>query len=361
MCLSGFRTRLLADGAIAGVILTVALVALLASARGPVATAVGVALAVAQAGCPFWIARRPEYALAVAVAAGVGLEAICPQLGWLGLVAVPLSYYARLRPPRVSVPVLALLVAPTPWKLVTGGWRDLLLAVTGVSLGWALGELQRGAVQRREARRRQIVARERERISRELHDVVAHHVSVIAVQAAAAEDVFDLRPERARAALGAIGTAARATLTELRSVLHTLTADDDPTAPQPGLAELDALTDAVRDAGLRVDLHRDGLTSALPAGVELSAYRIVQESLTNALRHGRARHADVTIRYTDQTLRVEVVDDGTGPPRRLTARDGHGIPGMRERARLLGGELAAGPLPGGGFRVAARLPVREGR
>ncbi|MEV0155215.1 sensor histidine kinase [Micromonospora sp. NPDC050686] len=353
---------LLIDGGIAAVVLA-ALVAMVsvpgAAPADRAGTVLAIGLAVVQASSLLWLRRRPTYALAVAALAGVGLEALSPQLGWLGLVAVPLTYYARLRPPRVSLVALAVLLAPTPWKLVTGGWRDLLLAVVGVGLGWAIGEVQRGHAERVRARRRQVIGRERERISRELHDVVAHHVAVIAVQAAAAEDVFDQRPDQARAALGAIQVAARSALTELRSMLHALAADagPDPAGPQPGLAQLDALADAVQAVGLRVVVDRQGRTEGLPEGVELSAYRIVQESLTNALKHGRATRAEVHVRYDDGVLRLEVRDDGSAPVRRAEAGEGHGIVGMRERARLLGGTLDAGPLPAGGFRVAARIPV----
>ncbi len=367
-CASRSRLLLLLDGGIATVSLAVCLLALLASDAGPDttgATAVAVGLAVAQAGCLLWIRRHPGYALGVAALAGVGLEALCPQLGWLGLVAVPMAYVARLRPPRYSLVALGLLLAPTPWKLVTGGWRDLLLAVTALGLSWTLGELQRGQAQRRGERERQVRAAERERISRELHDVVAHHVAVIAVQAAAAEDVFDEQPEQARAALAAIDTAARSALTELRAMLHALALDDgsEPDGPQPGLAQLDALADAVRAVGLRVTLRRDGDGDgeALPGGVQLSAYRIVQESLTNALRHGHATRADVDVRYGDGVLRLEVVNDGPAPARRPGTSTGRGIVGMRERARLLGGTLDAGPLPAGGFRVHARFPVGADR
>ncbi|WP_406044863.1 sensor histidine kinase [Micromonospora sp. NBC_00898] len=357
---------LLIDGGIAAVLLAVAVPFVAASDQGPATpggTAVAVGLAVLQASCLLWIRRHPTYALAVAALAGVGLEALCPQLGWLGLVAAPLSYVARLRPPRVSLIALGLLVAPTPWKLVTGGWRDLLFAVIGLGLGWTVGELQRGQAERRGARRRQLIARERERISRELHDVVAHHVAVIAVQAAAAEDVFDQRPDQARAALGSIQVAARSALTELRAMLHALATDagPDPDGPQPGLAQLDALADAVRAVGLQVTMHRDGVADALPGGVELSAYRIVQESLTNALKHGHATRAEVSLRYDDGVLRLEVVNDGVAPGRRPGVGEGNGILGMRERARLLGGTLDAGPLPAGGFRVQARLPVQVSR
>ncbi|MGW5671655.1 sensor histidine kinase [Micromonospora sp. NPDC003776] len=358
---------LLIDGGIAaalfGIALTVALVP--GTGRGGTAgTAVVVGLAAVQAGCLLWIRRRPVYGLAVAALAGIGLEALCPELGWLGFVAAPLAYVARLRPPRVSLVALAVLLAPTPWKLVTGGWRDVLFAATGLGFGWAVGELQRGHAHRRRDRQRQVLARERERISRELHDVVAHHVAVIAVQAAAAEDVFDQHPERARAALGSINEAARSALTELRAMLHALATDDgtDPDGPQPGLAQLDALAEAVRAVGLPVTMRRDDLADELPGGVQLSAYRIVQESLTNALRHSQATRAEVSVRYDDGVLRLDVVNDGTARPRRgaTGTGTGRGIVGMRERARLLGGTLDAGPLPAGGFRVQARLPVEVG-
>lgn len=356
---------LLIDGGIAAVLLGVALTVALAPGTGPDTTAGSAAvfgLTAVQASCLLWIRRRPVYALAVAALAGIGLEALCPELGWLGFVTAPLAYVARLRPPRVSLVVLGVLVAPAPWKLVTGGWRDLLFAVTTLGFGWAVGELQRGHAHRRHDRQRQVLTRERERISRELHDVVAHHVAVIAVQAAAAEDVFDQHPQRARAALGSIHVAARSALTELRAMLHALATDDgtDPDGPQPGLAQLEALAGAVRAVGLPVTMRRDGLGDDLPGGVQLSAYRIVQESLTNALRHSHATHAEVSVRCDDGVLRLEVVNDGPARPRRPGTGTGRGIVGMRERARLLGGTLDAGPLPAGGFRVQARLPLAVG-
>ncbi|WP_320069792.1 sensor histidine kinase [Micromonospora sp. RTGN7] len=354
---------LLVDAGLALLLLAVALpVAAVGQSGGGLAAAWG--LAAVQASCLLWMRRWPVAGLAVATIAGLGLEVLCPQLGWLGLVAAPLAYLARLRPPRVSLAALGLLAAGTPWKLVDGSGRDLLLALAGLVAAWALGEVQRGHAERRDALLRQVAVAERARISRELHDVVAHHVAVIAVQAAAAEDVLELRPDQARAALGSIQDAARSALTELRAMLQTLSAYDDgaePNRPQPGLAQLDTLVEAVRAAGVQVTVDRDGPDGALPDGVELSAYRIVQESLTNVLRHGRARRVDVTVRHDDGELWVEVVDDGPGPYRRSTTGLGRGVVGMRERARLLGGTVEAGPLPAGGFRVRARLPVREVR
>ncbi|ASW52957.1 sensor histidine kinase [Plantactinospora sp. KBS50] len=352
----------LIDGGLAGVvfgILAVALAALPSAPATPAGLVLGYGLAAVQAGCLLWLRRRPGSGLAVAALAGIGLEAMIPEVGWLGLVAVPLTYLARLRPPRVSLVALGLLLLPTPWKLATGGWRDLLLAVVGLAFAWTIGELQRGHAQRRAAERDRILTTERERISRELHDVVAHHVAVIAVQAGAAEDVFDLRPERARAALGTIRTAATSAMVELRAMLNTLAQDPEgaANAPQPGLAQLDALAQTVRAAGLQVRLSCSGAEPGrLPGGVQLSAYRIVQESLTNTLRHGHATRADVLVRHDDSGLELEVVDDGSvlGWP---GGGGGRGLVGMRERARSLGGTLDAGPLPGGGFRVRAHLPV----
>jgi signal transduction histidine kinase len=250
--------------------------------------------------------------------------------------------------------VLGLLIAATPWKLAGGDWRNVLLAVAGPALGWSLGELGRTRRLRREDEQRRIAAQERDRIARELHDVLAHTVSVIVVQAAAAEDVFDRRPDLARKALGTIGSAARSTLAELRVLLQSVSADTGA-GPQPGLAQLDTLTDSLRSTGLRVEVRRDD--TELPAAVDLSAYRIVQESLTNTLRHSRARRAQVSVHCADGTVRLEISDDG--PARAAGRVDGtrRGIIGMRERARLLGGTLDAGPTPGGGFRVRADLPL----
>jgi signal transduction histidine kinase len=319
------------------------------------------ALAAVQAGSIGWIRRFPEPAMAVALLAGLGIEALAPNIGWFGQAAAILACYARLRPPRRSLWVLGLLVAATPWKLVGGDWRNLMLAIAGPALGWTLGELGRTRTLRRADERRRILAQERARIARELHDVLAHTVSVIVVQAAAAEDVFDARPDLVRKALGSIDTAARATLAELRVLLQTMSAGDtEPGGPQPGLGQLDTLAASLRATGLRVELDREAGDPPLPAAVDLSAYRIVQESLTNTLRHSQATSAQVTVRCAPGSVRLEIRDDG---PARSTGRiDGsgrRGIVGMRERARLLGGTLDAGPLPDGGFRVRADLPLES--
>ena len=207
---------------------------------------------------------------------------------------------------------------------------------------------------------------ERIRIARELHDVVAHSIGAIAVQAKAAEKVLATQPERARRAVATIQATSRQALDELRRVLGVLRAEEEPEAgraPQPGLAQLSSLADQVRQAGLEVELSVEGTPGALPAGVELCAYRIVQEALTNSLRHAGPTRARVAVRVIGESLDVEVTDEGARPaqPARGGHGGGHGLRGMHERVSLLGGELTTGFRPGGGYRVHARLPLRPPR
>jgi signal transduction histidine kinase len=206
------------------------------------------------------------------------------------------------------------------------------------------------------------VAEERLRLARELHDVVAHAISVIAVQSGVGAHVAATQPEEAAKALAAIEVTSRAALIELRRLLGVLRQEGEPQgdlAPVPGLADLDALLAELAKAGLGVRLRVEGTPSQLPAGVDLSAYRIVQEALTNVVKHAGPARAQVTIGYRDQEVTVEVTDDGRGvtvPTGDGRARVGHGLIGMRERVQVFGGDLETGPRPGGGFRVAARLP-----
>jgi signal transduction histidine kinase len=328
----------------------------------PVTRAAAVACAIVQAASVMLMRRWPGWAMSLAITAGIGVEALAPQVGWLGLAAGPLTYFTRLRPPRVSLWPLGVMLALTPWKLVHGGWRELIIAVFASLLGWAWGELARSRCVRREQARRRIVSDERARLARELHDVIAHNVSLMVVQAGAAADVFDQRPERARAALATIQEAGRSALVELRAMLQTLRPDGaEPRAPQPGLDQLETLAASLGAAGLAVAVNRAGVARAVPADVSLSAYRIVQESLTNTLRHARATRAEVDLRWTDAALHIEITDDGTATPgwRPLPPGTGAaaGLVGMRERVRLVGGSLDAGPLPTGGFRVSAHLPL----
>jgi signal transduction histidine kinase len=206
----------------------------------------------------------------------------------------------------------------------------------------------------REENVRRAAAEEQARIARELHDVLAHNVSVMVVQAAAANDVFEAQPQRAREALQAIERTGRSALTELRRLLGSVRTPATEFAPQPGLAGLDVLVEGVRAAGLPVKLEVEGELDDLPTGLDLSAYRIVQEALTNAIRHADASLAEVRVRRTSDGVELEVVDDGVGP---TGNGRGQGLIGMRERASLVGGEVEAGPKPGGGFRVKAKLPL----
>jgi signal transduction histidine kinase len=205
------------------------------------------------------------------------------------------------------------------------------------------------------------------RIARELHDVVAHNISVINVQANTALHLMDRQPDRARSALTTINEVSGQALVELRSVLGVLRAVDEeaPRAPAPGLARLGDLADTAAAAGLAVQVEESGQRVPLPADVDLAAYRIAQEALTNSARHSGGTNATIRIAYREDALVLEVHDDGAlrppgrppGPPRGAARGAGRGIAGMTERAAVLGGTLQAGPRSGGGFAVQARLPL----
>ena len=204
---------------------------------------------------------------------------------------------------------------------------------------------------------RRAVAEEQARIGRELHDVVAHALSVIVVQAGAAEEVFELDPALARAPIRAIDKAARAALADLRRVLGVVSADAGY-EPQPGLARLDGLIDQVRATGLDVALEIEGALQPLPATVDLSAFRIIQEALTNTLKHADARHARVSVRYGDD-LRLQIRDDGRGEE--PGSHPGNGLTGMQERVAMLGGRVEASSLAAGGYVVTAEIPLGSDR
>jgi signal transduction histidine kinase len=207
-----------------------------------------------------------------------------------------------------------------------------------------------------EERARIAMADERARIARELHDVIAHSVTVMTVQAGAARMLLLGDPQRAVEPLLAVEETGHQALAEMRRLLGILReVDGRPVlAPQPGLKDLTRLAAAVREAGLPVEMAVEGTPRPLPAGIELAAYRILQEALTNTLKHAGAARAHVTVRYAPEAVFLEVCDDGRVPP---ADGQGHGLVGMRERATLYGGELESGPLPGGGYMVRGRLPI----
>jgi signal transduction histidine kinase len=225
----------------------------------------------------------------------------------------------------------------------------------------AAEERARLAERERETTARIAVAEERARIARDLHDVVGHALSVIVLQAGA---IRHRQPERAGEdgdALGDIERTGREALTEVRRLVGAMRRDgEEPAlAPQPGLARLDPLLDQVRGAGLPVDVHFEGNRRPLPAGVDLSAYRIIQEGLTTTIKHAHAGHADVSLRYGDDDLEIRITDDGDGEEAGATDA-GFGLIGIRERVNVYGGEMSAGASPDGGFTLRTRLPLEAG-
>jgi signal transduction histidine kinase len=314
--------------------------------------------------------------LAVPVVAAVGLRAaIAPALvvATLPLAAVAASAPVRRSLPAAVVTLAVLAGCATPLGLrgpgaalaVTLGLLCLALAATGWLIGYALLTRRRHAAAQEERARwleadaAHAAQRERHAIARELHDLVSHNVSVMTVQANAAAAMLDVDPERARAPIAAIESTGRSAMAELRAMLAALREDDAAERrAQPRLAELDALAAPLRAAGLAVDVAVDADVTALPAPVDLSAYRIVQEALTNALRHAGAHRVAVRVARDADALTVEVHDDGIGlsaTPAAAAAARGNGLAGMRERAALLRGTLDVESPATGGTTVRARL------
>ena len=243
--------------------------------------------------------------------------------------------------------------------LVFGGpWLLAFVLGTRTRQTGELRERAERAERERERLAAEAVAEERARIARELHDVVAHSVSVMVVQAAGVRRLLKSEQEREREALLVVERIGREALTEMRRMLGVLRASGDVAAlaPQPGMQHIDKLVDQARRAGLNVELEVVGEPVQLPAGLDLSAYRIVQEGLTNALKHGEQAKARVRVRYGADEIELEVVDESAAPVAAVTD-DGHGLAGMRERVAVYGGEFEAGPRAEGGFRVRARLPL----
>jgi signal transduction histidine kinase len=252
---------------------------------------------------------------------------------------------------------------------------DLVFIPVLFAIGWLAGfALRERSVQAEEAEERALraerereaaarlaVAEERARIARELHDIVAHAVSVIVLQVGAVRHKLPETLEEDKDALEGVERAGRAALTEMRRLLGAMRQDDQDLelTPQPGLDDLDSLLEEVGRAGLPVRLHVDGDRVPLPRAIDLSAYRIIQEGLTNALKHAQASHADVTVRYASDEVEIEVRDDGRG----VTSTDGlgHGLVGIRERVKIYGGEMSTDSANGAGFVLSTRLPLSGGR
>jgi signal transduction histidine kinase len=337
---------------------------------------IAIPLAFAQT-IPLLFRRRyPVFVLALVIAATIPLTAEVHSLNPLPpfLAFYSLAAHASRRTALLAGAAgLAALVAPVLYE-TNYGFAPFAFHLLVFPAAWVLGDNLRtrrayyAALEERAARlererdeqSQRAVAEEQARIARELHDVLAHNVSVMVVQAAAAGDVFDSHPARAREALRSIEQTGRAALQELRRLLGAVrTVDDDPLAPQPGLKRLPELVDQVRRAGLEVELSVEGEQRPLASGVDLSAYRVVQEALTNTIKHAHASSADVRVRYDGDRVELVIADDGVGPSANGST-DGHGLIGMRERVALYGGDLETTSRPEGGFLVRASLPAEHG-
>lgn len=316
-----------------------------------------------------WRRRRPVLVLAISLAAAVAYTC----LGYVN-GAVILNPTFALYAVAVSVPLAQAvgLSALTMGGLMassaafdplgaTGGGFFLIPgeAVAALLLGLWVASRRAYTLREGEERARRAVDTERLRIARELHDVVAHTMATINVQAGAAAHVIDQQPDQAAQALEAIKQASKEGLRELRGILNVLRQADEPDArsPAPRLTQLDTLVENASRAGLPTSVTIDGDMRSLAPTVDLTAYRIVQESLTNALRYAGPATAEVKLSYRDHWLEVEVLDSGRGQANGLTQGGGHGIAGMRERAEAVGGTFTSGPRPEGGFHVRARLPA----
>jgi signal transduction histidine kinase len=328
-----------------------------------------------------WRYRYPRTVLCVSTAAVAvysllgfvnGAALLLPAVAmWALAISVPIRRSAAWAG-GVTVVLMGATAANNPFGWNGGGFvlvpANIAVALFG---GIAIGDRRAyTAAQRelaeREARRQ--IDEERLRIARELHDVVAHAMATINVQASAAAQVLRDRPEQAAESLAAIRTASKDGLRELRAILNVLRHADepaDPTSPAPGLARLDALAEGVRQAGLPVTVTVTSRPRPLPAVIDLAAFRIVQEALTNSIRHAGPADATVAVRYGED-LQIEIADTGRGATVRSEQKDfssesGHGLRGMRERAAAAGGTIEIGPGPAGGFRVTARFPLDPAR
>ena len=342
--------------------------------------ALGVTLGLLSTVPVAWRSRYPLSVAAIVLAANAAcIFAAAPnQAAFQPFVALVLTFYsagsraegrrALWVPPVLAVAAIPVFVAAVVHGQDAGNaipsfvWLLAAWAVGRSVRSWRLKSIalelaNRELAEQRELQAQAAVTVERGRIARELHDVVAHNVSMIVVQAGAAARVLDGDQPDVRNALEVIASTGRETVDEMRALLGVVRSDDGPAAlkPQPGLADLEQLVSGVREAGLPVTLRIEGSPRPLPPALDLSAFRIVQEALTNTLKHAGPAQAQVTIRYEDGLVTLEITDTGHGPQGARGA--GHGLVGMRERAAMFGGQLEAGQADGGGFTVRARLPL----
>jgi signal transduction histidine kinase len=346
-------------------------------ARGPLWFDV---LAVLGFTAPGFARRRFPFRAPLAVVIAIGTSTfvdgrIIPTNFIAFLAAISAAFLFGMHPERAqSLAGFAILLGVAGFVVRNdpkGKPGDFLFAAIVFTIAWIVGfalggkfreadeakERAARAEREREERARSAVSDERARIARELHDVVGHSVSVMTVQASAVRRLLRPHQEREREALLVVERTGREALAEMRRMVGVLRRPEEAPAlaPQPSLEHIGRLVEQAREAGLPVELRIEGEAVQLPAGVDLTAYRLVQEGLTNALKHARAGQAEVLVRYSDGQVELTVSDDGRGGGGGDTG--GHGLVGMRERVSVYGGELEAGPRPEGGYRLRARLPV----
>jgi signal transduction histidine kinase len=321
-----------------------------------------------------WRRREPLLVFTVIISVAMFAVPIAPYtgIGCIMVAAYSVGAYSRYRFAGLGALVATAVVVDVvfhgglPPIPQSAGPFIVLLPLWLVGSAMRTRQLRIDASEERAARlereqelsTRAALAEERARIARELHDVVAHSVSVMVVQAGAARQVLPTSPEEARQALLAVESTGRDAMTELRGMLDLLGDDGGMAlAPQPGIEQVDRLVQRVRDAGLPVELHVEGARRPLPVGVDLAAYRIVQEALTNALKYSGLAATTVVLDYREAELKLEVLDEGSAVPPRERTEAGRGLAGMRDRVALYGGSLEAGPRPVRGYAVRARLPA----
>lgn len=375
-----------------------------ASAHAPPSLFVRLLLAAAVSGPVTLRRRHPLPLLGLTLLLATAATAIVGNpMAWVFVpVAVVLYQVAATSQPRASLTAAAASLATVgaqalAWHLLGRGSGNAATACLLVGAAWGIGDAVRrkraAAAHDREQATNTAVLDERLRIARELHDIVAHSMSVIAVQAAYGHYVIDTRPAEARTALGTIETTSRDVLAEMRHLVGALRpvghtrdgqphgglADTEearvggaaPLGPAPGLGDLDQLVADTANAGVHITVQINGEPIDLPPGIDLSAYRIVQEAVTNVVRHGGTDRCRVTLDYRHDALTIEIINHGPAdahrsstparvdPPRTANVSEGHGLTGMRERVNLYSGQFTADPMTGGGFRVTARIPLGD--
>jgi signal transduction histidine kinase len=354
------------DGSLAGLLLVITGADLTSADTMATVTAWVIAAAL----CAPLAMRRGSPLVVLAVVSGVTVMAAIAGAGGAAEPALALAIYtaAAHRPWRsvATVAVPLAVAGALPALLQTqahDNWVEVLVALTAwvgfpLLLGRIVFNRRERIVRDRAAAAREAVSTERTRIARELHDVVAHAIGVMVVQAGAARTVVDRDPSAAKEAIARVEETGRAGLVEMRRLIGVLTDDEGsaPTAPQPGLGQLDLLLGTVRDAGLPVEVVRSGTERPLPPGSDLAAYRVIQESLTNVLKHAGPATARVRLTYLPEGLAIDVEDDGHGVRGEGT---GHGLIGMRERVAMLGGRFETSEHDGGGFAVHAEIPLED--